>query len=588
MKALLQAIWKSDRRAFLRILFLNILVSLLSGIGIVMLIPLLNLLNIGAGDANGLLARLCAPLLGLPYAGQVTAILALYILLVTVKALLGRLLSIRENAFIENTGFRLRSELYSAVAGTEWEQLASERHTDTINLFTQQCGQVCYGFDAIIGLFSSAVTSIVQLSIALWMNAPLTVLVCLMGGAMVQLFKPLRKKSRDFGEETIRINRDFYAELESQLSSVKEVRAYGVEREHAAQFGRISAAYRDAHLRYTRLFTIPQVVYAVTAALMIAGVYLVSTLILQVETDRLVVLVYIFARLWPVFSGLQGQIQYIHGCVPAYEKLNEAMQSMQATPEHAEAEEETEDVFSGWHELEFKNVCFSYHDGDAPVLRSVSFCLEPGRVTALLGRNGTGKTTLANLLLGVLKPKGGQITVDGVPLTPQNLRTWRRQVGYVPQEPLILNASVRENLLRFHPAATEDEMTDALKRAMAWEFVSALPQGLDTLLGERGVRLSGGERQRLVLARILIGRPRLIILDEATSALDYESETAFRELVRTMSGNAAVLLIAHRLATIRMATHAIVLENGEIAEQGTMSELLRKPGGYLAGMVCVE
>ena len=230
----------------------------------------------------------------------------------------------------------------------------------------------------------------------------------------------------------------------------------------------------------------------------------------------------------------------------------------------------------------------SWSDGDAPVLRSVSFCLEPGRVTALLGRNGTGKTTLANLLLGVLNPKGGQITVDGVPLTPQNLRTWRRQVGYVPQEPLILNASVRENLLRFHPAATEDEMTDALKRAMAWEFVRALPQGLDTLLGERGVRLSGGERQRLVLARILIGRPRLIILDEATSALDYESETAFRELVRTMSGNAAVLLIAHRLATIRMATHAIVLENGEIAEQGTMSELLRKPGGYLAGMVCVE
>lgn len=345
MKALLQTIWKGDRHAFLHILFLNILVSLLSGIGIVMLIPLLNLLNIGTGDVNGLLARLCAPLLGLSYAGQVTAILALYILLVSVKALLGRRLSIRENAFIENTGFRLRSELHRAVAGTEWEQLAAGRHTDTINLFTQQCGQVCYGFDAIIGLLSSAATSVVQLSIALWMNAPLTVLVCLMGGAMVQMFKPLRKKSRDFGEETIRINRDFYAELESQLSSVKEVRAYGVEREHAERFGRISAAYRDAHLRYTRLVTIPQVVYAITAALMIAGVYLVSTLILKVETDRLVVLVYIFARLWPVFSGLQGQIQYIHGCIPAYEKLTEAMQTMEAAPEHAEAEEETEDVF---------------------------------------------------------------------------------------------------------------------------------------------------------------------------------------------------------------------------------------------------
>ena len=158
----------------------------------------------------------------------------------------------------------------------------------------------------------------------------------------------------------------------------------------------------------------------------------------------------------------------------------------------------------------------------------------------------------------------------------------------MPQDPLILNTSVRENLTRFHPGATEEQLVSALKAAMAWEFVSRLPEGLDTALGDRGVRLSGGERQRIVLARVLLGRPSLIVLDEATNALDYESETAFRQVIRQMSGSAAVVLIAHRLATVRMADRAAVLENGRIVEEGTICDLLAKPNGYLAGMVGVE
>ena len=578
MKPLLREIWKSDRRGFLTILSWNILVSLLGGIGIVMLIPLLNQLEIGSGG------YLPGFLLALPYGWRVAALLAAYVALVTVKALLSRALSIRESEFIENTSLRLRGELYAAVSGASWESLTARKDTDTISLFTSQCGQVSAGIGEVIHLLASLVSAGIQLGIALWMSAPVTLLVCLLGACMLAVFKPLRKKSRDYGDEMIRISREFYGELQNQLSSVKEVRAYGVEREHAETFGRINRSFVDARMRYVRLSATPGVVYSVAAALLIAAVYLVCTLGMRVETDRLVVLVYVFARLWPLFSGFQGRMQFINSCVPAYEKLNEALSSL-----HSEREpEEMEADFSNWREAVFDGVHFVYRDAKEETLRGVSFSLRRGEILALLGRNGAGKTTAVNLLLGFLLPKAGEIRVDGKALTAANLRAWRRQAGYVPQDPLILNASVHENLTRFHPGATENDVITALKAAMAWDFVCSLPQGLDTSLGDRGVRLSGGERQRIVLARVLLGKPSLIVLDEATNALDYESEAAFRKVVQSIRGRAAVVVIAHRLTTVRMADRVMVLENGVITEQGTIDELDAKKDGYLAGMVRTE
>ena len=574
MKPLLKELWLRDRRSFIEILAWNIGVSLLSGVGIVMLVPLLNMLEIGD-------SRLPAWLMALSYPARVGILLISYLLLVTVKALLSRRLTIRESEFIEDTGLRLRQELYAAVSGASWESLTARRDSDTIQLFTSQCSEVSYAISEIIHLFASIVSAAVQLAIALMMSAPVTALVCILGACMLGVFKPLRKKSREYGDEMIRISREFYGELQNQLSGIKEVRAYGVEREHTALFENISQSFKTARMKYIRQSSVPGVVYSVAAALLIAGVYLVCTLGMRVETDRLVVLVYVFARLWPIFSGFQGRIQGINSCVPAYEKLKEALQEMQ--PESTGEEQSIS--FADWHIASFEHVRFAYRDSDTETLSDVSFALKRGEILALLGRNGAGKTTAVNLMLGFLLPSAGAIRVDGEALSPANIRAWRRQAGYVPQDPLILNASVRENLTRFHPKATEAELIAALKTAMAYDFVSGLPQGLDTMLGERGVRLSGGQRQRIVLARVLLGSPSLIILDEATSALDYESESVFRDVIKNMRGNAAVVIIAHRAATVSMADHAIVLENGTVAEQGTIQELSGKPDGYLSGMM---
>lgn len=575
--------WRRDKKGFLTILVLNIVVSLTGGISIVMLIPMLGLLDISDGAASAL-AVFTAPLQGLSYGAQVTVMIALYFGLVVIKSLLSRMLMLRENEYLENYSYNLRSELYKAVSNADWEKLTQNRQSDTVNLFTSQCSQVSRGVSGIIHLMTSAVSSVIQLAIAVWLSLPVTLFVMVCGIAYVLAFRGLFTRSKEYGDEFIRITRSMYQELYNQLQSVKEVRTYNVQKEHAALFDEISNSSREAQMKYARLQAFPQMVYSCAAAFMIGVIFLVCVLAFDMDTARLMVLVYVFMRLWPVFSGLYGRLQGIVSTVPAYEKLTEALTQLGQAEESSDATEPLPFEES----IVFENVAFFYQDGNEAVLRGASFELKKGSITALVGKSGAGKTTIVDLLLGFLYPTSGRILIDGVPLTRENLGAWRHSLGYIPQEPLILNASVRENLSRFHPGATEEEMIEALKKAQAWDIVRTLKDGLDTTLGDHGVRLSGGERQRIVLARVLLGHPRLIIMDEATSAMDYESETAVRKAIRELSGEITILLIAHRLATVRTACYALVLENGVITEDGLLDELLVRPDGYLNKLLFVE
>ena len=371
MKPLFREIWQSDRRSFLIILGWNIGVSILGGIGIIMLIPLLNMLQIGD-------SRLPAWFVALAYPLRVGLLLVTYVLLVTAKALLTRSLVTRENNFHEETGLRIRDKLYQAVSGASWESLIAQKDSNLINLFTAQCGQVSFAIREVIYLLTSLVSAGIQLGIALMMSLPVTVLVCVMGICMLAVFRPLRKKSREYGAEMIRIRQEFHAELQNQLDSVKEVRAYGVEQEHAALYEKISVSFKTAQMQYVRQSTVPGVVYNIAAALLIAGIYLVSTLGLRVETDRLVVLVYLFARLWPFFSSFQGRIQGINSCVPAYEKLNETLSDLR--PENPEDEVSHIAVdFSDWREAVFDDVHFAYRNSEEEILKGMNLLFGAGK-----------------------------------------------------------------------------------------------------------------------------------------------------------------------------------------------------------------
>jgi ABC-type multidrug transport system fused ATPase/permease subunit len=230
-------------------------------------------------------------------------------------------------------------------------------------------------------------------------------------------------------------------------------------------------------------------------------------------------------------------------------------------------------------DIVFNNVSFSYEE-NKEVLHNISFEAPSGSVTALVGSSGSGKSTIASLAATFLNPTKGAVTLDGIDLSEVNLSSFRTHLGVVLQDDFLYAGTIRENILFPRPNATEEEVIDAAKGAYVNEFTDKFVDGLDTVIGERGIKLSGGQKQRISIARALLADPKIIILDEATSNLDTESETFIQKSLNTLMKDRTTLVIAHRLSTIQQANQILVIEEGKIVEEGKHDELIAKKGRY--------
>ncbi|WP_433369682.1 ABC transporter ATP-binding protein [Streptosporangium sp. CA-115845] len=295
--------------------------------------------------------------------------------------------------------------------------------------------------------------------------------------------------------------------------------------------------------------------------------------VIPITAGDVVMLTTFFATLTSAVTSLLSLTPVVSKGLASVRSIGEVLQAPDL--EHNAGKEQAASVGG---EIEFRDVEFSYGEGTA--VTGFNLTVAPGETIALVGPSGAGKSTVLNLVIGFVRPTSGRILLDGRDMETLDLRTYRRFLSVVPQESILFEGSIRENVTYGMADVPSDRVRQALQDANALEFVDRLPAGLDTVVGERGARLSGGQRQRLAIARALIRDPRVLILDEATSALDTRSEALIQEALTRLVAGRTVLVVAHRLSTIRGADRIVVMREGGIQEMGTHDELIRLRGAY--------
>lgn len=287
------------------------------------------------------------------------------------------------------------------------------------------------------------------------------------------------------------------------------------------------------------------------------------------------VIVYAINQIFVQVQAVQVQVHAISSMVPY---LDKAVIYMDEAKRNAE-KKNFGSVFNFERELSFENIFFSYPER-GEVVADFNLSIKKGEMVGIIGPSGAGKTTIVDLLLRLYEPDKGEIKIDGKNINEINLDDWRGNIGYVAQDIFILNDTIKNNIIFYNKAVSEEGAIESAKLVNLHDFIMSLPDGYNTIVGDRGVFLSGGQRQRIILARILATKPQLLVLDEATSSLDGESELAIKEVIDNLRGKTTVIIIAHRLSTISSVDKLAVLENGKIKEIGKPDDLLKDRNSY--------
>ncbi|MFT4806426.1 MAG: ABC-type multidrug transport system fused ATPase/permease subunit [Psychroserpens sp.] len=424
------------------------------------------------------------------------------------------------------------------------------------------------------GSFTAIVSLVILIKLNAWMTLFVFVPISIFGIIALKAFKYIRPIFRTRGK----INAEVTGRLTETLAGVRVIKAFNAEDQENKIFEKgVDRLFQNVKksLTATALMTSSSaflIGVATTGIMGIGGYYMMLgemttgeflffTLILGFMIAPIVQMSNIGSQLTEALAGLDR---------------TEELMNLAAEDDDTNRTIELEN-FKG--EIEFNDVSFAYEVGK-PVLHNINFKAETGSVIALVGSSGSGKSTIAGLSATFLNPKSGKITIDGEDISQVKLKSFRRHLGVVLQDEFLFEGTIRENIMFPRPNATEAQLQAAVKAAYVNEFTDRFDEGLDTLIGERGVKLSGGQRQRIAIARAVLADPKIIILDEATSNLDTESEALIQKSLAQLTKDRTTIVIAHRLSTIRKADQILVIENGKIAERGNHDELIASQGRY--------
>jgi len=558
---------------------LTIFRSLAQGAQLLLLVPLMQSvgLDVGQGSVAWIAGFVSSFFAAVGVQPTLLAVLGAFVFFTTLLALVTRWQMTFNHRLQNDFVASLRRRLYRTIADADWLTFSRIRPSDFTHALTTELDRVGAATALLLHLVTSAALICVYVLFALRLSATMTTLVFVAGVVLLLLLRRKTQAARSTGEDVSLSTNGLYNAAIEHLGGMKTTKSYGAEERNADLFSRLTDRVAQTLTDATRNYAETAFWFTVGSAAILSVILYVSISVLSLSATGLLLLLFVFNRMIPLFSNIQQSYQECLNALPAFARVEEIRSHCEAAAEPESRGPSKLELRDG---IRFRGVTFAYpEEGRASTIRDLDLTIPAEKTTAIVGPSGAGKSTVADLLIGLILPREGQVLVDGIPLSAERARSWRCQIGYVAQETFLFNDTVRANLLWACPEASEAEIWEALRSASADRFVSELSDGLETVLGDRGVRLSGGERQRLALARALLRRPTLLILDEATSALDSENERRIQSAIEGLHGRMTILIITHRLSTIRGADVVHVLEKGRVVESGDWDALAGAEGG---------
>ncbi len=555
---------------------LSFLSGALEGIGITAVIPLFSV--IVGGQASDGISRAITDFfsyLHLPLTAKFLLVFMVALFLAkAVFLFLSQQLTARVTSDFEK---KMRSSLLRRTFMARWPFLSSQKvgHLDQMltTEVSNSSAMLLYISNAMFVLVNLCVYSFLVFNI----SPSIAGLTVLSGILIFVLFMPLLRKTRIVSNVVVRENKELAHYASEHIIGAKTLKAMHLEEQALARGFTFAETMRKLYLRLSFLKNGTAALLQLVGVFFIVGLFVFLYKTSAFQFASFAVVVYALNK---VFSNIQFAQSSAHAISMQVPYLESLLRHIDRAGENHE-EETGQKPFSFEHTLAFHDVGFAY-PGKGKALSSVSFSIKKGEMVGLIGPSGAGKTTLVDLLLRLIAPESGSILLDGKDVRDIRLSEWREHIGYVSQEIFLLNDTIENNIRFYNPDVTKEDVVTASRLANIYEFIDALPEKFDTMVGERGILLSGGQRQRIVLARTLARRQEILVLDEATSALDNESELLIQKAIEGLRGRMTVLVIAHRLSTVKASDRLIVLHDGKVVESGSPEELLKDKDSYFS------
>ena len=531
-----------------------VVASLAQGVGIASLVPLISMVSGDEVDPNSPINRAIEDVLG-SFSLQVSlgGLLGFILAMVLLKSALSIVAMTYVGYATAEVSSRLRQRLIDVLLRARWSFFTHKPMGHIVSAVGGEATMSGNLFGNLARLVAHTVQALVYVGVAFVVSWKLAVAGSLIGAVILLSLQVFVRISRRAGRKGILRTRELVTDLSDAVTGVKPLKAMNRQERFRALFEKKifqvrKAARREAVSRQL----LKQLQEPILVIFLLTGFYFLSQ-VLGMPVGEVLVMGLVIDRFVKTIGRVQTQLQDVRIAEVAYYNVDTMIAS-------AEAEKERH---VGTRKASFKQGCrfdhvsFSY--GDKKVLDRLNITIPANALTLLIGPSGAGKTTITDLLIGLYEPDSGQVLIDGVNLRELDIASWRNLLGYVPQELVLLHDSIHVNVTLGDPSISAEEVEEALRLAGAWDFVTKLPEGTMTVVGEKGSKLSGGQRQRIAIARAMVKKPKLLILDEVTSALDQESEQAICNNIKALAGKVTVLAVSHRPAWLEIAGNTVTV-----------------------------